>query len=76
MPNGAIIVKENYTPDQVFELVTVMYRVQGYNPDNNDWFWAKVKVDGSVDAESQVRGCQSCHGQGKDNDFVLTGNLR
>jgi len=76
MPNGAIIVKENYTPDQVFELVTVMYKVQGYNPDNNDWFWAKIKIDGSVDAEGQVRGCQSCHGHGKDNDFVLTGNLR
>ena len=42
MPNGAIIVKENYTPDAVFSLVTLMYKVEGYDPENNDWFWAKI----------------------------------
>ncbi len=76
MPHGSMIVKENYTADRVFDLVTVMYKADGYNPDNNDWFWAKIKADGTVDAEGQVRGCQACHSQGADNDFVLTGDLR
>ncbi len=76
MPNGAIIVKENYTADGTFDLITVMYKVGGYNPDNNDWFWAKVKANGEVDAEGHLQGCQACHGARKDNDYVLTGDLR
>ncbi len=76
MPNGAIIIKENYSSDRVFELVTVMYKVQGYNPENSDWFWAKIQSNGTIDAEGQVRGCQTCHSQDKENDFVLTGSLR
>ena len=76
MPNGAIIVKENYTAEGVFDLVTVMYKVGGYNPDNNDWFWAKVKANGEVDAAGQLQGCQACHGARRDNDFVLTGDLK
>ena len=76
MPNGAIIVKENYTADGTFDMVTVMYKVGGYNPDNNDWFWAKVKANGEVDAEGQLQGCQACHGARRDNDFVMTGELK
>ena len=76
MPNGAIIVKENYTADGTFDLITVMYKVGGYNPDNNDWFWAKVKANGEVDAEGQLQGCQVCHGTRRNNDYVLTGDLR
>lgn len=76
MPNGAIIVKENYTADGTFDLVTLMYKVEEYNPDNNDWFWAKVKANGEVDAEGRVQGCQACHGARRDNDFVMTGELR
>ena len=76
MPNGAIIVKENYTADGAFELVTVMYKVRGYNPDHNDWFWAKVSASGEVLAEGQLAGCQACHGARKDNDYVLTADLK
>ena len=76
MPNGAIIVKENYTADGSFDLITVMYKVAGYNPDNNDWFWAKVKANGEVEAEGQLQGCQACHGARRENDFVLTGDLK
>ena len=76
MPPGSFIVKENYTADRVFDLVTLMYKVDGYDPDSNDWFWAKIKADGTIDAEGQVSGCQGCHRQGADNDYVLTGDLR
>ena len=76
MPDGAIIVKENYTGEGVFDLITVMYKVDGYNPDNNARFWAKVKANGEVDAASQLQGCQACHGARRDNDFVLSGDLK
>ena len=73
MPDGAILVKENYTPEGVLAATTVMYKKAGYNPDHNDWFWAKVLADGTVEKEGQVEGCQTCHGGAKDNDYVMTG---
>ncbi len=76
MPNGAIIVKQNFTPEIVFDLITVMYKVDGYNPENNDWFWAKIGANGDVQAEGQVVGCQACHGGAKENDFVFTSSLK
>lgn len=76
MPVGSIVVKENYTPDKVLDATTVMYKVAGYNPEINDWFWAKLGNDGAVLAEGQVAGCQTCHGQKKDNDFIWTGPLK
>ena len=76
MPKGAIIVKENYTADKVFSLVTLMYKVKGYDPENNDWFWAKITAGGDVQAEGKVIGCQVCHGGGRANDFVLTAPLK
>ena len=75
MPDGAIIVKENYTPEGVYDANTVMYKKSGYNPDHNDWFWLKVLADGTVAKEGMVEGCQMCHGDAKDNDYVWTGPL-
>ncbi len=75
MPDGAIIVKENYSGGGEFEAHTVMYKRAGYNPENNDWFWLKVLADGTVKAEGRVEGCQSCHGQVKVNDYVWSGPL-
>lgn len=76
MPNGAIIVKENFTADGTLDLVTVMFKADGFNPDNNDWFWAKVKANGEVDAAGQLQGCQACHGARRDNDFIWIGDLK
>ena len=76
IPNGGIIVKENYTPDAVFDLITLMYKVDGFDPENNDWFWAKIGAAGDVQAEGKVAGCQACHGVGRENDFVLTSTLK
>ena len=75
MLNGSMIVKENYSPDAVFSLVTIMYKVAGYDAENNDWFWAKIGADGDVQAEGKLMGCQACHGGGRANDFVLTAPL-
>lgn len=76
IPDGGIIVKENYTPDAVLDATTIMYKVDGFDPENNDWFWAKIGAAGEVQAEGKVPGCQACHGAARANDFVLTSPLK
>jgi hypothetical protein len=76
MPEGAIIVKENYTADDTtFDSATTMYKVEDYNDEFNDWFWLKNSPDGAIDAEGKVEGCQSCHQAAADNDYLFTGPL-
>lgn len=76
MAPGSIVVKENYKPDKTLAAVTVMFKVDKYNPEANDWFWAKYNPDGTVDKEGKVGGCIGCHGQVKDNDYLFTGKLK
>jgi len=77
LPEGSMIVKENYVgtdPESPGELdaVTIMYKVDGFNAEANDWFWVKAKPDGSqIDAEGAVDGCIGCHSQDGNDDYVL-----
>jgi hypothetical protein len=62
MPYGAIVVKENYGPDgKQLMAVTPMYRVEGYNPEAGDWFWAKYDGAGKALKSGKVDGCINCH---------------
>ena len=74
--NGAIIVKENYMPDKTLAAITVMYKVEDFDPEAGDWFWAKYAPDGTIQAEGQPKGCLNCHGDKAGNDWVFTGDLR
>ncbi|MDW7774467.1 MAG: cytochrome P460 family protein [Desulfobulbaceae bacterium] len=75
MPEGAIIVKENYTPDRKLAAVTAMYRKSGFNPEAGDWFWIKYGPDGKIEASGKAEGCINCHGKAKGNDWLFTGNI-
>ena len=76
IPDGGIAVKENYdasdatAPNKIF----VMYKVDGYDDANGDWFYARYGPDGSVDAAGQaaVEGCAGCHNAGDSVDRLLT----
>ena len=70
MPPNAIIVKDNHTPEGELRGTTVMYKVDGYYPEHNDWYWLKVLPDGTVDVEGTPDGCVVCHAEVKDNDYV------
>jgi hypothetical protein len=79
MPDGAIVIKENYMPDSMLAAVTVMYKRPGYNPEHNDWFFTKHMPDGTLDAmpngmvmEGRLPGCQNCHLGVKANDYLFT----
>ncbi len=84
LPQGSFVVKENYTPDGTLAAVTTMYKAGGgYNPDHNDWWFAKFLPDGTPDRTAdgmamagRLGGCQSCHGAQAANDYILTAPLR
>jgi hypothetical protein len=90
---GRMIVKHNYgaaeelTPrgvygaeqDENYEAITIMFqREQGYDPANNDWFWAEYNPDGSIliyqgahlSGRSPV--CLGCHTPlgGEDREII------
>lgn len=73
LPDGSIIVKQNLgegTGDKA-EGITVMWKVAGFDADNNDWFWANFTPEGQVNAEGKVDGCMNCHGGARANDFIF-----
>jgi len=76
LPNGSMVVMEDYSTDKKLSDITVMFKVQAYNPEAGDWFWAKYAPDGKIEAEGKVDTCIKCHGQNKDNDYVMTGPLK
>ena len=94
---GTVVVKRNYggeglTMDMVaadrakhLKAVTVMFkREEGYDSDNQDWFWSKYKPDGSLDtnpkgvqlagrvAKGKPKGCISCHTGAPGGDYLFT----
>ena len=82
MPAGAIIVKENYMPDRTLAAITTMFKVRGYNPDVNDWFFTKHLPSGELDQapngmalQGRLPGCTNCHRAMQTNDWVFTGQL-
>ena len=75
MDNGVVIVKENFMPDTTLAAITVMYKVEGFNPEVGDWFWAKYSPDGTVAASGTPAGCIGCHGGVAGNDYLFTGNV-
>ena len=77
LPEGSIIVKENYMPDRTLGAITYMVKMEsGSSPDAGDWFWAKMKADGSVEAAGAPAGCVGCHGAQKDNGWIFNASLQ
>lgn len=68
---GTIVVKENIGKDNKLKALTVMYKVEGFNPEAGDWFWAKYSPSGSVETSGKVKGCISCHSSAEDNDYIF-----
>ena len=73
LPDGSIIVKENVgvDPSVTEAALTVMWKVTGFDPDNNDWFWANMTPQGEIVAEGAVPACAACHGGARANDFIF-----
>lgn len=86
MQPGAIIIKENYMPDKTLVSITVMHKIEGFNPKVNDWFWAKFEPDGTITTAEKygqtlilagkVATCIECHSEQSANDYIFTSPLR
>ena len=75
MPDGAILVMENYDKDkQTFLSVTAMHKVKGFAPEQGDWYWASYGPDGKVKEEGKVQSCIDCHRARKDTDWRYAGS--
>jgi hypothetical protein len=74
-PPGSVIVKENLTSDRVATAVTVMAKVAGYDPENNDWFWVYYSIDGRIENEGAIEFCIECHRGMRENDYVIIRRL-
>ncbi|MBI9099085.1 MAG: cytochrome P460 family protein [Spirochaetaceae bacterium] len=74
-PYGTIIVKENMNSDWEVLKITVMAKVNGFNPEGGNWFWAAYSPEGEVQAEGTPKGCISCHEGMKSNDFIIIRQL-
>lgn len=73
MPEGAIVIKENYGKDQkTLMAITPMYKINGYNLEGGDWFWGKYGKDGTIMASGKPKGCIKCHAVKKDSDWLFT----
>jgi hypothetical protein len=72
LPAGSIIVKENYMPDSAFAAATVMYKVDGYNPDHQNWLFAKYDPKGNTEAFGRAPMCQACHQGAKSGAYIFT----
>lgn len=81
LPNGSILIKENYSPDKKLMAITLMYRSKGYNPSAGDWYWVKYDSKGNV-AQMQTpqgkmaiagkaKGCIECHSGTDGGDFAF-----
>jgi Cytochrome P460 len=70
-PMGTIIVKENMDRDKQVQKITVMAKIDGYNDEGGNWFWAAYSPEGDVLAEGTPKGCVSCHEGMKGNDYVI-----
>lgn len=92
-----IIVKENFggrgvtaeavteNPDEWLKAVTIMLqREDGYDADNDNWFWVKfspagevlknpmdMKLAGRV-AKGMPKGCIACHSQAGGDDYLYS----
>lgn len=73
LPDGAIIVKERIgsAEGDTASALNIMWKVTGFDPNNNDWFWADVSPSGEVNAEGKIAGCSACHSGVRANDYVF-----
>ena len=72
-PSGTIVVKENLRKRDADTLIslTVMERIEGYDPENADWFYARYTPEGELTHSGKVASCIDCHFDGGDDDYLF-----
>lgn len=62
-PDGAIMVKEQFEDEAGTKPVghTVMWKVEGFDGEHGDWYWAAFGADGAAQRSGQIADCSGCH---------------
>jgi len=68
---GSICVKENFNENRELQIITVMYKIKGFNTKDGDWFWVRYSLDGKARPFGKPIGCIGCHGVRDKNDFIV-----
>jgi hypothetical protein len=76
LPDGATIVKENYTAAGKLDSVTVLQKKKGYNPEAGDYLWLKYGPNMKILAQGKADPCIKCHSAAKDNDYIMLAPLK
>ena len=68
LPYGSISVKEGYSSSDgsTINTITVMKKIEGFDPDNGDWFWVSFDPNGDVNKAGSISSCYNCHASGTD----------
>jgi len=83
LPYDAILVLEDYAADRKTRTgIDVMYRVKGFDPAHNDWYWMKSNENGTVartpaaegnaPIAGRVAACIACHQKAGGNDLTFS----
>lgn len=75
MPNGSIILKEGYSSGGELQDIVIMQKVDGFDPEHNDWYWAAYSPDGEVLSEGSLSTCYNCHSRVESNDYIFTAEI-
>jgi len=75
LPYGSMVVRESYDQEGELREIGVRYKVEDYDPEHNDWFWAAYTPEGEVIVEGRVESCQDCHSVEAANDYIYTSYL-
>jgi len=70
-PNGALVVKENFSERRKLTGVTAMLKLFGYDSADRDWVMAAYSPAGKVVAYGRVPSCIACHAMVTKQDFVF-----
>ena len=75
-PDGSIFVKEQFDEDKKFIGLTVMKKIDGYDPENKDWYWAIADTDARITNAGRLNStwtssCIDCHKRGDGGDDLL-----
>jgi len=74
-PNGSLIVKDNLNAARELDVITVMAKIEGFDPEHGDWYWASFEPDGTVRAAGALPTCVACHAGVSANDYVIVRRL-
>ena len=43
-----------------------MKKIEGYDTNNGDWFWASYEPNGDINNAGSLSSCYNCHSTGTD----------